>query len=208
MTDFGDVRSAVQAQDEVALKDALRNYEDNVPVEGVISYIREIWGWCPASRWRGRKGDGNGRTAIDAHKPGHPTLSAWVDVGAHQFRLLQLNDAETHIQGILLPTRLNLLDQYWKPWAAEAGVCAALPYDAVRQPELRPEARDYLWAALGHYAWDATIGALSDTAEGVIEGVAKVGVLLYEGEECWDVVHARFRSRQASALDHALLGRV
>jgi len=118
MSDFGDVRSAVQANDEAALKVALLDYDDKMPAEEVIAYIRKAWGWCPAHEWQGSRG----RTthAVFAHRHGSRTpLLAWAFIGNELHPVAKIDRPEFAIQPIILPKRREALDLGWMPWAKQ-----------------------------------------------------------------------------------------
>lgn len=116
MASFGDVRSAVQARDEAALKAALNEYDDKMPSCEVVAYIRSAWGWCPATRWAGC-GTSNSPNALNAYsqdgtRTDEPLIAYALDV-----EILRLDDPDSHVQAALRPIRKEYLDHAWMPYA-------------------------------------------------------------------------------------------
>jgi len=217
MTDFGDIRSIcnTQKQDVSALVAALASYNDKVPASEVISYIRDIWGWCPASSWKGGQ-KYRGEDLLDVHEHDHPTLIAYVQVDDQEIEVLRLDNPEDHVQAAIVPIRKEALDIYWMPWAQayageETRLATWLLYACLDDPTLRGAARMALkevtkdvtggdeWDAQGRRWKSAHWAALSALEVSAYEA-AKNASLAATVSIMWSLVLHNFSERVAQKL--------
>ena len=139
MTTFGDVRSAVHGGDAQRLIDALRYYDDTTPAHEVVAYIRQAWGWCPATKWMGSNGVTN--HAVSSHICRRvKRLEAKIHVGDNSIVVMSIERPEDAIQEALLPIRKEALDRWWQPVVDKYGTQEML------------DASQMLYAVLGDFA--------------------------------------------------------
>ena len=115
MSNFGDVRSIVQAHpiDALALLNALATYDDNVPAAEVVAYVRHAWGWCPASMWGKHQRFCNVLASHDAQ------LKAHVQVGMDAVLLGVVRHPWSRLQAHLMPERREAHGA-WPAWLEAA----------------------------------------------------------------------------------------
>ena len=190
MSDFGDVRSAAHTGDREALRLALADYDDDrVPHLEVVAYVKRLEATLWPVTWRG--GDGASDDVLRAHKHEHPTLSAYIMVGAHKVEVLALDDAEASVQRAMTPIRREALDLHWMPWAQdndyeEVREATRLLYACLDDPTLRDAAWAAVWDAAMSAAMSAAWDAASDAAWAAAVDMAgaeishRVGVVIIE----------------------------
>lgn len=118
MTDFGDIREAVQTRQEHLLRLRLFTYNDKVPSQEVLRYVVDSWGWCPANRWHG--GNGWSEHLLGCHRyQSKERVKAYIVIGMERHQVLNLEHSENKIQEKLAIIRQKAFDDEWLPWAEQ-----------------------------------------------------------------------------------------